>query len=468
MQKRTRWKNTAETRKSTVDQSCQHSSDAFANRAGPASSRLSLSRRVASRVARTLIAPTQIASALLAVHMVTAIGCHRIGVRFPASSMPVSPAAPPAVDGESTTWPQQEPANLPAAQADSSGVVPVSYTQPSSPSDCAPCGPAGIAVGEVPCGGGTAYSGGNLPSAPRNAQEYIFDGGDQQPAVVVKKDWSTAGVDSTDTVIYYETLGGQVCVQPANRVAIYAPRFGAVRQVTGAVLSARAVGTERILVPVKPGRFEETDLAGTVMQPLKTHGEEQVSLIDAFQENNQGVPIAQVLPPQRMSDAIVPFENLDFFQTGQIKDEEVAVLGRILAGARTWYTPESLDIIIDGQEAAITRDTARAEEIYVYEIPDKCSMRICKAASHTIANSGDIVSFTIRFDNVGVKPLGNAVILDSLSPRLSYIEGSQQCSVDARFSSEPNEVGSVVLRWEIESAIQSDEGGVISFDCRVR
>ncbi len=305
-------------------------------------------------------------------------------------------------------------------------------------------------------------------SLPPNAQEYVFDGGDQQPRVVVREDWTAAGVDPSDTVIYYETLGGTVCVRPSNRVPIYAPRFGAVRQISGVELADRAVGTERILAPVAPLGFRETDLVGDFSGPLAPHAEQQVGMLDRFQENNRGIPIAQILPPMRMSEALVAFEDIEFFTTGLMLDHEIPVLGRILANARTWYLPESLGVIIDNQQASLVVDAKRAQDVHVYDSPDGCTMRICKAASHTIANSGDIVRFTIRFDNVGVKPLGNAVILDSLSPRLEYIQDSQQCSVSARFSTEPNDVGSLVLRWEIESPIDSNEGGVISFDCRVR
>ncbi len=302
----------------------------------------------------------------------------------------------------------------------------------------------------------------------KNSNEYIFDGGDQQPTVVVKKDWTTAGVDPTDTVIYYETLGGQVCVRPSNRVPIYAPRFAAVRQVTGVNLAARAVGTERMLLPIAPVGIDESNLVGNVTVPIAPQGEQQVGMLDAFQENRLGVPIAQVLPPLRVSETLVMFENITFFTTGEMVDDEIPVLGLVLANAREWYTPESVGVLIDGQQAALVVDAKRAQDVHVYEMPDKCAMRICKAASHTIANSGDIVRFTIRFDNVGPKPLGNAVVMDSLSARLEYIEGSQQCSVGAQFTADANEVGSQVLRWEIEEAISPSEGGVISFDCRVR
>ncbi|MCA9158393.1 MAG: hypothetical protein KDA72_08705 [Planctomycetales bacterium] len=308
----------------------------------------------------------------------------------------------------------------------------------------------------------------NFREPYRNAQEYIFDGGDQLPAVVIKEDWSTAGVDPTDTVVYYETLAGSVCVRPTNRVPIYAPRFGAVRQVSGLQLTMRAQGTQRILAPVGVERFDENNLAGTVVQPLAPHGEQQVGLIDAFQENYVTPPMEQIQPLYRMSAARVPFELVDPTRTGLITIQELVDMQQFIRNAQTWVIPESLEVEISNQAALLVKDTQAAQEFVVYELPDKCAMRIFKAASHTIANSGDTVSFSIRFDNAGVKPLGNAVIIDSLSPRLSYIEGSQQCSVGVRFSAEPNQVGSMVLRWEIEEPIKPSDGGVISFDCRVR
>lgn len=326
--------------------------------------------------------------------------------------------------------------------------------------------PAGVHAAGCSCCAPTAHN--NLREPYRNAQEYIFDGGDQQPAVVIKEDWSTAGVDPTDTVVYYETLAGSVCVRPTNRVPIYAPRFGAVRQVSGLQLAMRAQGTQRILAPVGVERFDENNLAGTVVQPLAPHGEQQVGLIDAFQENYVTPPMEQIQPLYRMSAARVPFELVDPTRTGLITIQELVDMQQFIHNAQTWVIPESLEVEISNQAALLVKDTKAAQDFVVYELPDKCAMRIFKAASHTIANSGDIVSFSIRFDNAGVKPLGNAVIIDSLSPRLSYIEGSQQCSVGVRFSAEPNQVGSMVLRWEIEEPIEPSDGGVISFDCRVR
>ncbi len=332
------------------------------------------------------------------------------------------------------------------------------------------CAPSG---GNSSCGCGASgcYTCIAAGTAGMNVQEYIFDGGDLDPALVVRNDWTVAGLNPTDTIAHYETYDGKLCVTPTNRVPIYAPRFAAVRKITGAVVSDHAVATERILAPVIPGRFDETNLATTVMQPVAPLGEERVSLIDAFRDRNLGIPIAQVLPPQRMSDAILPFEYRKAFGTGLLQDQEIAVIGQFLVNARTWVTPESLQVLIDDQQVSEQLDVKQAQDVHVYELPPgKCTLRICKAASHMVANSGDTISFTIRFDNVGTQPLRKVVILDSLSPRLEYIEGSQQSSTSPapKFSAEPNEVGSTVLRWELEPALKPGEGGVIHFRCLVR
>lgn len=379
------------------------------------------------------------------------------------------PSVPTQARREISQVSYQEPVANPESSVHVASLTGPNATQASYQvaGSCGPsCGPQ--------CG---CNSGSESPCAPiagqdiMNVQEYVFDGGDLDPALIVRKDASIAGLNPTDTVAYYETYDGKLCITPTNRVPIYAPRFGAIRQVTGAVLSEHSLATERILAPVSASRFEDKNLASSMVQPVAPRGEERVSLIDAFRDRNGGVPLAQVIPPQRMSDAIVPFEAIDFFRTGILKHEDMPVLGQFLQNAKTWETPESLEVLVDGQEAAIALDVKQAQDVHVYELPPgKCSLRICKAASHMIANSGDQISFTIRFDNIGTQPLEKVVVVDSLSPRLEYIQESQQSSVSPapEFSSEPNEVGSTVLKWEFKSSLKPGEGGVLHFRALVR
>jgi len=407
------------------------------------------------------------------------------------SAVPLRTAAQPYNTAQSYNTAQPYCAVAPRfAAGPQSEVVTVSHQEPATASDSAYAVASDptpyattvsyqVAKGCSPtCGAGCncgAGSEGNCaPVEGQNildVQEYIFDGGDLDPALLVRKDNSIAGLNPTDTVAYYETYDGRLCITPTNRVPIYAPRFGAVRQVTGVVLSEHALATERILAPVAPSRFEDKNLVSSMVQPVAAQGEDKVSLIDAFRDRNGGVPIAQVIPPQRMSDAIVPFEAIDFFRTGVLKYEDIAVLGQFFQNAKAWETPESLAVLVEGQEASIVRDTKQPQDVHVYDLPPgKCSLRICKAASHMIANSGDQITFTIRFDNIGAQPIEKVVILDSLSPRLEYIQESQQSSVAPapEFSAEPNDVGSTVLKWEFKSSLKPGAGGVLHFRCLVR
>jgi len=54
-----------------------------------------------------------------------------------------------------------------------------------------------------------------------------------------------------------------------------------------------------------------------------------------------------------------------------------------------------------------------------------------KLADKQIAKPGDIVTFTIRYDNIGDREVHDVVIIDNLTPRLEYIEDSAECDAPA-------------------------------------
>ncbi len=59
-------------------------------------------------------------------------------------------------------------------------------------------------------------------------------------------------------------------------------------------------------------------------------------------------------------------------------------------------------------------------------------------------------------------------VSDSLSGRLEYVPGSAQADRDAVFTTEQNEAGSMILRWEISGRLAPDESGVLRFQAKVR
>jgi uncharacterized repeat protein (TIGR01451 family) len=125
-------------------------------------------------------------------------------------------------------------------------------------------------------------------------------------------------------------------------------------------------------------------------------------------------------------------------------------------------------VLIDSVEAKLIEESSRPEEIFSYELDGKPRIRLCKAVSPQLAESGDTIEFTIRFDNIGDQKVKNIVVHDSLSPRLEYIDESQKTSLKSEFTSQPNDAGSTVLTWTFSEEIQPGQGGFIRFQCEVR
>lgn len=298
-------------------------------------------------------------------------------------------------------------------------------------------------------------------------QEYIFDGGDRDPQVRLREDLTQTGLDPEDTVIQYTTKTGVTEVQSGCRVAIYAPRFGSVRKRTGVLTTDLALRPQAAILPNGPGMLKEQLPPVNVMVPLRPNTKDAVRVVEAFRDRQRPLPSDLVLPMGVLSDAFKPFEDLDIIRNGDLRGTDPAKLAMAAAAARVWTNLEQLQVIIDGQEAVVVTDLKQAREFTLYEYKG-ARIRLCKVASEQMANPGDVISFTIRYDNVGEQPVNKLVVTDSLAPRLEYVDSTQQSSLEASFTVTPNEAGSSVLRWEIEKELKPGEGGFVRFDAKVR
>lgn len=377
-----------------------------------------------------------------------------------------------------------EPAGGQAA-AGSSAVVPVSHNEASigrlGDPNCLP--PAAVDPSCAPQGLYTDYAMVEQGPVPPywNDQEYIYDGGDREPAVQLTQEWEVQGLNSEDTIAHYETIDGKLCVVATNRVPIYAPRFGAVRKVTAPILAARAVGAERVVEPTAAVVKASRDLAGDVVMPVGPKRHDAVKLIDGLRDRTRGVPAEKITPLASLTNFQAAMLKLEGLGTSVRREDLLAIIGEYMVNARTWTNVDAIAVSLGGVQAVEVRDAKQVQDVHVFETePGKCSLRICKAASESIANPGDTITFTIRFDNIGDKPIGNLIILDSLTTRLEYIDGSQQSilslasqkSLDqkgaVKFSTAENEAGSTVLKWEADLPLETGDSGVITFRCRVR
>lgn len=320
---------------------------------------------------------------------------------------------------------------------------------------------------EGPCPQGACEPECEIPGRCMDPQEYIFDGGDRGPAVRLREDLSFEGLDPEDTVIRYTTKSGVTEVQAGCRVAIYAPRFGSVRKRTGVIESELALRPQTADLPSGPGMIKEKLPPIQVMAPVKANTKDTVRVVEAFLDRQRPMPAELVLPMAEISDAFKPYEDLDIIRNGNILMTDPAKLAISAAAARVWSNIDALQVLIDGQEAAVVVDQKQPQEFTLYEYKG-ARVRICKVASEQIANPGDTISFTIRYDNIGEQPVSKLVVTDSLAPRLEYVESTQQSSLEARFSTTPNDAGSSILRWEIDQELKPGEGGFVRFDAKVR
>lgn len=100
--------------------------------------------------------------------------------------------------------------------------------------------------------------------------------------------------------------------------------------------------------------------------------------------------------------------------------------------------------------------------------PPDGPLLIDKWPDRSAALVGDVVTFYLKFSNSGKQPITNVVVSDSLVTRYEYIPGSARADREGSFTTQSNEAGSLVLRWEFTGSLLPRESGLVSFQVRVR
>ncbi|NUQ62467.1 MAG: DUF11 domain-containing protein [Pirellulales bacterium] len=375
--------------------------------------------------------------------------------RGPAGPATISGPAPPC------------PAPPPDAYAGALAMAPAGYVVPGTPG--APLGPPGMEQG-IP-----------LPYAPAGpwappgfrqpwpADEYLCDGGDTAPAAQVMADWEVRGLNVEDTVAHYDTVDGRTLVEPSNRVCLYSPRFRAVRQVVSARQNEQSDRTIGVAQPEKLAGHQEVLIADTSTQNLQAERQVSQAVPVAFRTRQGDGAISTAIGPVEFQNQFLPFEDFAAIRTGQIDTAEMPFLAECATAAIVWTNKQAVQIILENQRATAAIGVDEVSSVYTIDEPPGCpKLRVIKVASTQFAEPGDTVDFTIRFDNIGNQPIGNVTIMDNLTTRLEYVPDTAQSSIPAQFSVQPNEAGSLVLRWEVADPMKVGDGGIVRFRCRVR
>ncbi len=322
-------------------------------------------------------------------------------------------------------------------------------------------------------GGGSASPQTHSMSSPNTArydsQEFLRDGGDASPLVVHLNDQSLRGLQPEDTIVHYKTGSGEVEIQASNQVALYAPRFRSVRQISGALAGGRAVGTAQMDRPIATVKVDQP-LPGLVMRDSLELGHADVARgPDAIRERDRGVPLDSVQQVNLAANVMAALVNLTSDQAYSLQGEQKALFDRYANAAVTYQLDECLEVAIQSfRTPSLVRDQ-RVDGFTIYDFEEgKGRVQISKFADREDAKPGDVVTFGVRIENVGDGPVNEIVVVDNLTTRLEYVPDSLDCDAEVDFQSIVNEAQSLRLQWTLRDSLGVGESVTIQFKCRVR
>ena len=310
----------------------------------------------------------------------------------------------------------------------------------------------------------------DAPNAPRSEfGEYVVTGGDSKGPMYSREDWSVENLDKEDSVAHFDTIDGRILAEPTNRLFLYSPRFGVARQVVGPIsgesrvmLESANTTTEVVqkegvqavdarTAETKPlGAAQNVGVAGAESAMAPTIGSSRVMLMEAN--------------AQLRLHALLTSATVDDLATS---DASLMLEGAL--AAQGWSGEQKVAVALDTVNAFSNTYLEGAGTIFSVKDDTKTSkLRVIKIANKDAARPGELVEFTLRFENIGDEPIGNVTILDNLSARLAYVDNTAKSSVPAEFLAELNEQGSLNLRWEITEPLEPKEFGVVRFICKVR
>jgi uncharacterized repeat protein (TIGR01451 family) len=252
---------------------------------------------------------------------------------------------------------------------------------------------------------------------PDPADECLHDGGDVGAPAGIDAAGRLRGLDPSDTVAEYSTCKGLRKLAISNRVCLCVPRYIVLRS------ELIPVGAETVLA------LKDTLAIERQIELLK-----RVPPLEV--EQNQHPVAVRV---RARPSAVEQFVG-------------ASVVGRV----------EGLKELV---RAEIPYDvTGVCQKIEKVERP----LVLCKWLDPPSAKVGDIVTFYLRYSNPGELPIADVVVSDSLTTRLEYVPQTARSDRSAVFTTQNNEAGSVVLRWELSGRLQPGQSGLISFQARVR
>ena len=298
---------------------------------------------------------------------------------------------------------------------------------------------------------------------PPYPEEIVCDGGDAGHPFHYEGT-NIAGLEAEDTVAEFTDHEGTAHVRISSRACVYAPKFGAVRSITQPVqdYAVNALGAAHRFDTA--AGFEDRRppiVAETVDQLADTQMREQAT--DVILDVSDSAMHLAVGLDQHVKLQNV-YEDYSALREGQFQQTTEAYLASTLQVAGESIHDIGPVIIADdvfGQ--AVT--SVKSADVYtaVEDRRPPGDLRVVKLADQQSAQPGDVLTFRIRFYNDGGRELTSVRILDHLSPRLEYVEGSAKSELEGKLTVEHDDYGGQLLRFELAAPLEGGASGEISF-----
>jgi uncharacterized repeat protein (TIGR01451 family) len=298
--------------------------------------------------------------------------------------------------------------------------------------------------------------------------EYLCDGGDRgHPFHYEGRD--LAGLETEDTIAESYDEQGKRHVVPSSRVCIYAPRFAAVRTISGSVVSQRVYQPAGAHDGIRSGGLGTHLAIEQEVQRDKLQDVRMRSRASMSEANLRDGGLLQSQQPVGHQNLQSPYQNLAFVTEGTFRQSDAAVLAYGVQAAGVWTRDQNPVVVahdLRGHELKALFDPK--EFVGVEDMRTPGELRVVKLADRDSAMPGDVVTFTLRVDNLGQRDILNVRIIDNLTPRLEYIAGSADSELAGGLDIADNGEGSSMLTFRLDEPLKGETGGAITFKCRVR
>ena len=299
--------------------------------------------------------------------------------------------------------------------------------------------------------------------------EYLLTGGDRDHPVHYDA-FFRYGVETEDSFAEYTDHLGKSHVRESESIAIYAPRFGTVRTTaspSGGFAVERLSGMKDtrynsgVKAKVGPDTYAMADqVRGTRVRSRASGVENREWLVGT---NN----VVRLASDVKLMNT---FMDIAYTYRAEFNQRDEAQLAAGIAAAHHWTRDENPVLIADLKSVGEVYTKFRAAAMKVADPLDTepGRLQIVKMADTKTAQPGDVVTFAIRYDNLGERELYNVQIIDNLTPRLELLEDSAASDRPGDLNMQDNKEGSLVLTFVLDDPLPAESGGLITFQCRVR